>query len=86
MCLAYTLHCPTVGMKLTDYLRQVGRNIKAARLRAGLRQVDVNERIGTYRHYQNIEAGKVNVTITTLYRLSKLFQSSIEDLIRDTNK
>jgi transcriptional regulator with XRE-family HTH domain len=67
---------------MRDYLRKVGKNIRAARLRSGLRQIDVNERIGlTYRHYQNIEAGKVNLTISTLCRLATLFKAPISELV-----
>jgi transcriptional regulator with XRE-family HTH domain len=69
-------------MRLHEYLLKLGRNIKSARVHAGLRQIDVNELTGlTYRHYQSIEAGRVNVTVGTLCRLSRLFKSSIKDLI-----
>jgi transcriptional regulator with XRE-family HTH domain len=68
-------------MQLKLHLRQLGKNIKAARKSCGLKQVEVYEGCGlTYRHYQNIEAGKVNVTVDTLLRLSKLFKISMRDL------
>lgn len=71
-------------MKFQNYLQQVGRNIKAARVRRGFKQTDVEDEIGlTYRHYQSIEAGKVNVTLETLFRLSKLFHVSVEELLKD---
>jgi transcriptional regulator with XRE-family HTH domain len=71
-------------MQLKLHLRQLGKNIQAARKSCGLKQVEVHEGCGlTYRHYQNIEAGKVNVTVETLYRLSKLFKVSIQDLFED---
>jgi transcriptional regulator with XRE-family HTH domain len=71
-------------MGVNACLKQVGENIKKARRRRGLRQVDVNEKIGVnYRHYQNIEAGRVNLTIDTLCRLARLFRVSLEDLVRD---
>jgi transcriptional regulator with XRE-family HTH domain len=74
-------------MKFDTYLRQVGRNLKAARTRRGLKQIDVHEESGiTYRHYQNIEAGKVNLTIETLFRLACLFDVGIEDLVKDSSK
>lgn len=74
-------------MRLNEYLRVLGKKIRAARVQAGLRQIDVNERIGlTYRHYQDIEAGKVNVTIGTLCRLSRLFETDIKDLVADCGK
>jgi transcriptional regulator with XRE-family HTH domain len=69
-------------MRLPDYLKKIGRNIKNARERKGLRQIDVYEKTGlTYRHYQNIEAGRINLTVSTLCRLSKLFETKVSDLI-----
>ena len=71
-------------MQFKSYLRHLGRNIKAARTRCGLKQVEVYEGCGlTYRHYQNIEAGKVNVTVETLYRLSQLYKVKVQDLVKD---
>ncbi|MEW6056609.1 MAG: helix-turn-helix transcriptional regulator [Bdellovibrionota bacterium] len=69
-------------MTFQKYLQQVGKNIKSARLKAGLRQVDLEEKIGlNYRHYQNIEAGKSNLSLETLYRLAKLFKVDVKDLV-----
>jgi transcriptional regulator with XRE-family HTH domain len=66
-----------------DYLKAVGTNIKHARVAAHMRQVDVTEGIGiNYRHYQDIEAGNVNVSLLTLCRLAKLFGTSISMLIK----
>lgn len=71
-------------MKLETYLKCLGSNIKNARIRAGLRQVDVNSKADvTYRHYQNIEAGKINVTIATLRRLAGVLNVSICDLVKN---
>lgn len=68
--------------KFETYLRQVGKNIKTARNQAGLAQIEVHEHTGiTYRHYQNIEAGKVNVSLETLFRLAKLYRTGVEDLV-----
>jgi transcriptional regulator with XRE-family HTH domain len=69
-------------MRVSDYLKKIGRNIREARLRAGLTQIDVYEKTGvTYRHYQNIEAGKINLTVATLCRLAKVFKIPISRLI-----
>ena len=71
-------------MLINTFLKKVGRNIRAARVRAGLRQIDVNEQSGlTYRHYQDIEAGKINVTVGTLQRLSHLFRAKVAELVED---
>ena len=70
--------------KLETYLKQIGRNLKAARARRGYRQQDIEELIGlNNRHYQNIEAGKVNVRIGTLRDLAKLFKTTVEELVRE---
>jgi transcriptional regulator with XRE-family HTH domain len=66
------------------YLRQLGKNIKVIRTSRGLKQIDVSTDSGvSYRHYQSIEAGNVNVTIETLYRLSRLYRVGIEELVKD---
>lgn len=70
-------------MTLEKCQKQIGQNIREAREKAGLRQIDVEDRIGiTYRYYQTIEAGGANITMKTLYELSKLFKVSIESLVR----
>jgi transcriptional regulator with XRE-family HTH domain len=70
-------------MRFESYLRQIGRNIREARVRCGFKQTDVNAGAGlSYRHYQNIEAGRVNVTVETLFRLSQLFNVGVEELVR----
>ena len=70
----------------SNYLKLVGKNIKAARLQQGLRQIDVEEKIGLeYRHYQRIEAGKINLTLESLYRLSRLFRIEVEELVKKTS-
>ena len=71
-------------MRMQPFLKALGQNIREARIRAGLRQIDVNEKIGlTYRHYQNIEAGRVNMTVGTLCRLSLLFKTSVHELLKE---
>jgi transcriptional regulator with XRE-family HTH domain len=71
-------------VKVTRYLKAVGSNIRKARIRAGLRQVDVTENCGlTYRHYQNIEAGKINLTILTLCRLALAFKVPVRSFLAD---
>lgn len=53
-------------------LKQVGMNLKSARRSARLRQTDLATKSGVaYRHYQDIEAGKINLTLDTLFRLAK---------------
>lgn len=67
--------------------KNVGRNIKAARKKAGLRQADIEEKVGiSFRYYQYIEAGSVNVTLKTLYTLARLFEVDVEDLLKSASK
>ena len=69
-------------MKFDTLLQQIGHNLRAARTRCGLRQIDIEEKTGlTYRHYQSIEVGKVNMTVETLYRLAHLFKVDVADLV-----
>jgi DNA-binding XRE family transcriptional regulator len=71
-----------VHMRLSSQLKCVGKNIREARRKAGLRQIDIETRAGiTYRHYQNIEAGKINVGITTLLKLAEAFGATVEELL-----
>jgi transcriptional regulator with XRE-family HTH domain len=64
------------------FLKKLGKNIKAAREKRGLRQTDVQDKIGlTYRHYQSIEAGRVNPTVETLFRLAGLYRVKVKDLL-----
>lgn len=63
--------------------KNVGRNIKAARIKSGLRQIDIEEKVGiSSRYYQYIEAGTVNVTLKTLYTLANLFDVEIDVLVK----
>jgi transcriptional regulator with XRE-family HTH domain len=69
--------------RIKPYLKQVGRNIRAARGRAKLTQQDIEEKIGLeYKHYQRIEGGKINVTVGTIHRLAKLFKVREEELTK----
>ena len=69
-------------MTLT-YRKEVGQNIKQARKKAGLKQAEVQDIAGvTYRHYQDIETGKVNVTLDTLCRLATAFKTEVSSLTK----
>jgi transcriptional regulator with XRE-family HTH domain len=60
----------------------VGYNIAWYRKKCGLRQVDVSEMTGiNYRYYQDIEAGKRNITLDTLQKISNALNVKIEHLI-----
>lgn len=70
-------------MDTAVFLKEVGTNLREARKRAGLRQVEVETKAGVaYRHYQDIEAGKVNVSLDTLCRLASAFNTTVANLCR----
>ncbi len=70
-------------MDRTAFLKEVGSNLRNARKRAGMKQVEVETKAGVaYRHYQDIEAGKVNVSLDTLCRLADAFNTTVSDLCR----
>ena len=65
------------------FLKDVGKNLREARKRAGLRQKEIVVISGVaYRHYQSIEAGRVNVTLDTLHRLAEAFGTTVSDLTK----
>lgn len=70
-------------MSYEEFRRKVAVNIREARQRAGLTQEEM-ERFGfNIRHYQDIEGGKVNCTLETLYRLSRAFKITPESLLKN---
>ena len=62
-------------------LKQVGLTIRACRLKAGLKQEDVENYGLSWKHYQKIEAGSTNTTIKVLYKLAKAFKCEVKDLL-----
>ena len=70
-------------MRLKAYLKQLGRNIRAARVRCGLRQVDVEAwGVVSWRHYQKIESGLINVKVGTLLDLAKLYKTTVDEFTK----
>ena len=71
------------GTYLKPYLKKLGLNIRAARVRCGLRQEDVEAKgIVSWRHYQKIESGQINVRVGTLLDLANLFDTTVDELTR----
>jgi transcriptional regulator with XRE-family HTH domain len=61
----------------TDYdkfLRKVAENIRRCRKRVGLTQMDMIDHGFNYRHYQRIESGDTGPSLSTLYKLAKIFK------------
>lgn len=65
-------------------LRKLGRALKTERVAAGVTQERLAEKVGlSTRTYQAVEAGEINVPITTLLRLAKAIGVPAEKLIRE---
>jgi transcriptional regulator with XRE-family HTH domain len=62
-------------------LLKVGQQIRACRIRANLKQEDVEDFGVSWKHYQRIEAGTTNATIRVLYKLAKAFKCHPKDLL-----
>lgn len=69
-------------MEFSTFLRRTGANIRKARWLAGMTQEEVAGRGGiTYRHYQELERGKVNPTLRTLFELARLLGRPVAELV-----
>ena len=58
----------------------LGKRIKAIRLSKGLRQEDMEGFGINIRYFQKIEAGKANITLSTIERIAAAFDVSVEEL------
>jgi transcriptional regulator with XRE-family HTH domain len=61
-------------IEMEAFLKEFGRSLKTTRKQMGLSQVTAaqNMRID-YRHYQNIEGGKINLRLDTMMKLVKFY-------------
>ena len=61
-------------IEMEQFLKEFGKSLKTSRKQMGLSQVIAaqNMRID-YRHYQNIEGGKINLRLDTLMKLVKFY-------------
>jgi transcriptional regulator with XRE-family HTH domain len=66
-----------------DMRRLVGRNVRRARTKAGLTQEQFSERSGfTQQYISDLERGRRNPTIVTLYELARALGVEHVDLVR----
>lgn len=66
-----------------DKLAQIGKRLRAIRLKKGLTLEQVEERgFPSWRHLQKIEAGK-NFTMATLLRLAETYRMRPSDLLEE---
>jgi len=75
---------PTLGkLKPDDLFAIFGDNLKAARLRSGLKQSDVAEQIGlTQQRLSLIEAGNQNLTLRTMMRLAQVVNCDVGAMLQ----
>lgn len=61
-------------MEMENFLKEFGTQLKATRKQMGLSQVSAAQNMHIdYRHYQNIEGGKINLRLDTLIKLIKFY-------------
>jgi transcriptional regulator with XRE-family HTH domain len=61
--------------------KRLASRIRANRVRLGLTQEEAADAIGLVpRHYQKLEAGRLNVTLRTLVKVAAAFKLSLKDL------
>lgn len=69
------------------YLKQFGKNLKRELKKAGLSQEILAEINGIdYKYYQRIESGNVNITIKTLFKISKSLNIDLICLLNFENE
>lgn len=67
-----------------DMRRLVGRNVKAARLKAKLSQEQLAERSGfTQQYLSGLERGQRNPTIVSLYEIAQALGTTPIELLRE---
>ncbi len=65
------------------FIQSIGNRIKTIRLEKGLRQTEVAYRCHFDKSsYYNIEAGKRNITIITLYKIANALEVPIETFFK----
>lgn len=74
-------------MAFEDFQRRVGERVKKARWITGMTQEDAAAKAGlTYRYYQELERGRVNPTLRTLFSLARAFGRSVSELVEVEGK
>ncbi|MBX2996701.1 MAG: helix-turn-helix transcriptional regulator [Bdellovibrionaceae bacterium] len=70
------------NMTLEIFLKAIGQRIAAFRRKEGLLQKDAADQSGvSYRYYQNIETGRANITMGTLFKLARFYRRHPTDLL-----
>lgn len=67
---------------LRDVQTLLGRRIRVLRSARGLRQEALESRGLNYKYYQRIEAGRCNLTLSTLQKIASALEVKVEDLFQ----
>ena len=74
-----------LDQKQVELLKAVGGNVRRLRLRAKLTQEGLAEQVGINpRTIQKIEAGRLNILVTTVARLQAALDCRWEELMDDS--
>lgn len=65
-----------------DVQTLLGRRIRVLRSARGLRQEAIEARGLNYKYYQRIEAGRCNLTLSTLQKIASALEVKVEDLFQ----
>jgi transcriptional regulator with XRE-family HTH domain len=65
---------------VSNLAKLIGNRIKEMRKRKGLRQEDMENFGLNYRYYQDIEAGKANLTLATIAKIASALDVDVTDL------
>ena len=67
----------------TEILKQFGRNVKAERIRKGLTQEALAEKIGVNREYiSKIERGTANMSLKKIVNLTNFIGADIKHILK----
>ena len=70
-----------------DVRRMVGRNVQQLRVRAGLSQAGLAERMGVDRAYvSGLELGQRNPTVVTLWHISEALGVKLQSFFREARQ
>ena len=73
--------------KEEDHLAKfLARRVRAIRMARGLRQKDLEERGLSYKYYQRIEAGAVNLTLSSLEKVASALGIKVFDLFQEPKR
>jgi len=62
-------------------LKLLGESIREKRLAKKLKQEDLENFGINFKHYQDVEGGRINPTYLTLLKIAKAFGCSVKDLV-----